>query len=216
MILSNLLATLVVLSPIQQTTANEADYLTRLEADIVREHNLLRRNPAAYAEYVDEWTAWFDPSDTRILQIPGRTRLRTREGSDATREASQALRTTDARPELRPSQGMSRGAKDHTDSQRGGGMGHTGDDGSLPWDRVARYGQWSGTIAENISYGGYGEADARLIVLSLVVDDGVNPRGHRDNILNEAFNVIGVGCGRHETYETVCVITYAGEYEEGR
>ena len=70
-------------------------------------------------------------------------------------------------------------------------MGHTGADGSLPWDRVARYGQWSGTIAENISYGAYGESDARRIVLSLVIDDGVASRGHRDNILNAAFSVIG-------------------------
>jgi len=213
MILPALMATFVAISPVQQ---DETDYLTRLEADIVREHNLLRRNPAAYAEYVDEMTAWFDPSDERMLRIPGRTTLVTREGPMATREASQALRAAEAQPELRPSQGMSRGARDHAVSQRGGGMGHTGADGSLPWDRVARYGKWSGTIAENISYGAYGEADARRIVLSLVVDDGVESRGHRDNILNAAFGVIGVGCGRHETYDTVCVITYAGSYEEGR
>ncbi len=34
-------------------------------------------------------------------------------------------------------------------------------------------------------------------VVSLLVDDGVPSRGHRDNILNESYNRVGVAIGEH-------------------
>jgi len=49
---------------------------------------------------------------------------------------------------------MSQAAKDHVSDQRPkGALGHTGSDGSQPWDRVSRYREWQRSVGENVSYG---------------------------------------------------------------
>lgn len=49
---------------------------------------------------------------------------------------------------------------------------------------------------------GYNQAN--LIVFALLVDDGVANRGHRTNILNEKFKVVGVASGTHK-YIEICL-----------
>ena len=48
-------------------------------------------------------------------------------------------------------------------------------------DRIERYCDWNGNIAENIDFGC---ETGRSILCSLMVDDGVSSRGHRKNIFN--------------------------------
>jgi len=107
---------------------------------------------------------------------------------------------------------MSLAAKDHAnDIGPRGATRHEGRDRSTPGIRLSRYGTWQGEVAENIYYGG---ENARDIVIGLIVDDGVYSRGHRKNIFNPAFRVVGVGCDRHATYRIVCVTTFAMGYIE--
>ena len=194
------------------TSAQDAGYLSRLEADIVLEHNLVRQNPSQYAAYLDDLRPYFDGL---LLKLPGEIALRTQEGVRAVDEAIAFLRSADAVGPLAASRGMSRGARDHVrDSGPRGRTDHTGTDGSSPWDRVNRYGTWQVTIGENISYGSYEPNDAREVVMQLLIDDGVRSRGHRDNIFNADFRVIGASCGEHATFGMMCVMVYAGGYEE--
>jgi uncharacterized protein YkwD len=107
---------------------------------------------------------------------------------------------------------MSLGAKDHAkDLGSLGGSQHRGSDRSQPWERVNRYGTWQKVIGENICFG---HDRARNIVISFIIDDGVPNRGHRKSIFNSDFRVIGVACGEHPNYKTICVITLAGGYIE--
>lgn len=211
------LATIAVLLPPMTTlplsgAAQSIDYLTKLEHDIVLEHNLARTDPAAYAKYLEEWLPYFEGD---LLKRPGRIALQTFEGPRAVEEAIDFLRAAEPVGMMSPSPGISRAARDHViDLGPDGEISHTGEDGSKPQDRINRYGRWRASIAENMAFGQYRESDARTVVMQLLIDDGVPNRGHRTNIFNAAFTVVGVSCGPHVIYEAMCVVDYAGGYDE--
>ena len=164
---------------------------------------------SSYAAYLRELKPRYDGH--RFLESDSVVRV-TQEGSAAVDEAIRFLESTAPLAVLHGSRGMSLGARDLVaDQGPKGSTGHVGTDGSQPWDRVARYGDWEGEIAENVAYG---FDSAREVVVQLIVDDGVRGRGHRVNIFNPEFRVVGVSCGNHARYGTVCVITYSAGYVE--
>ena len=110
-----------------------------------------------------------------VLVLPGRTRLRTKEGIAALDEAIRFLQNAQPLPALTLSRGMSRAAADHCADQAEGAFGHEGKDRSHAGQRIARYGNFSGSWGENISYG---KSSARDVVLALIIDDGLPARKH--------------------------------------
>jgi uncharacterized protein YkwD len=204
-----LLFPLLIIGLVQSINAEQPGYLSPLEKAIVHEINTARTNPKAYASFLEEWKRYYDG---KLLKLPGERIIVTEEGAAAVNEAINFIRTMNPVPRLRPSKGMSLGAKDHVKDQGSSSSSqHRGNDGSQPWDRVNRYGTWEKSIGENIAYG---SNNARDIVFSFIIDDGIPGRGHRKNIFNPDFRVIGVACGHHGTYTTVCVTTFAGGYKE--
>ena len=183
---------------------------SQLELGVFEETNLARTNPAAYAEYLEPMLRWFDGD---VIRRPGSDfGIRTREGRAAVREAIRFLRRREPVPPLRWSTGLWQAARDHArDQGAAGATGHGGSDGSTMERRMNRYGQWRGSAAENIEYG---SDEARMVVISLIVDDGVAGRGHRNNIFDPMLGVAGVGCGPHRVSRHVCVIDYAGRFED--
>lgn len=75
--------------------------------------------------------------------------------------------------------------------------------------RLERYGDWNGKIGENCDFG---SSTGRDIVISLIVDDGVSNRGHRNNLFSQDFTKVGVGCAPHSEYKTCSVFDYAAQY----
>jgi uncharacterized protein YkwD len=135
------------------------------------------------------------------------------EGEAAVREAIRFLEKARPLSPLVLSDGISSGALTHVlDIGPAGGRGHVGSGGTMPWDRMARFGQWSGRAGENIYYG---QRDARGIVIALIVDDGERSRGHRKNIFSPDFHYTGIACGPHASFGRVCVIDFAGGFVEG-
>lgn len=82
---------------------------------------------------------------------------------------------------------------------------HASLDGCTLTDRVKRYCKVSGCIGENISYR---VGNGMETVLRLVVDDGVKSRGHRHNIFNSSFELMGVGLYEHPTWDNLVVLDY--------
>jgi uncharacterized protein YkwD len=181
----------------------------KLEQEVVNELNLARTAPRSYASYLKEMRKYFHGKE---LRRPGDITILTKEGDAAVVEAIRFLKNVKSIPPLKRSKGMSRGAHDHVVVQgRSGIVGHGTGEGSQPWERISRYGTWKKTVGENIAYGCSRPRDA---VISLIIDDGIPGRGHRQNIFNPNFRVIGVAWGPHKIYGTMCVIIFAGEYLE--
>ena len=195
--------------PTTQQQPAPPPYLSKLESEVVREINFARQHPDTYAKLIEQRKKFFNG---KLYQPPGEVAILTKEGKKALDEAIRFLRRTKPLPPMRPSKGMSLAARDHVKDQGPDGkLQHEGSDGSQPWDRVSRYGDWQVTVGENIAYG---EKTARDIVIGLIVDDGVPGRGHRKNIFNAEFLVIGVAFGEHKKYRTMCVIDFAGGFTE--
>jgi uncharacterized protein YkwD len=198
-----------------QPKANEdgkdaAVEVTDVSAEICAELSLVRANPAAYCEYLEEHRHLLASNDTpdKVYKSRDGTLIRTEEGIVAVDEAIQALRETEPLPALAPSDFLFLAAKDHVaDMAKTGILGHTGSDGSTTKDRIERHCVWVGSIGENIDYG---NNLARDIVCHLIVDDGVPSRGHRKNILNAAFVFVGASLGHHPKYSWSCVMNFAG------
>lgn len=180
-----------------------------LAQGIVREVNLARTNPGAYADWLKAQRPWYRGTQ---LRRPGETPIRTEEGRAAVDEAIRWLERQRPVGALSLSRGLSLAARDLVAPQgASGGFGHTGPDGSTPSQRIERHGRWESVIGENVAYG---QRTARDVVAAFIVDDGVPDRGHRKNLFNPAFRVMGVDCGPHAVYGVTCAITFAGGFRE--
>lgn len=196
-------------APGKAPSAPDASYLSEVEAAVVAELKLARTDPRGYAEYLRDYRSRIRGG---VYEEPGKIGIQLQEGTRAVDEAIAFLEKAKPLKALEPSKGISRAARDHAAAQgASGATGHNGSDGSTPFQRMNRYGSWSGAAGENISYGAEG---GRAVVIQLLVDDGVSSRGHRANIFNAAFARVGVGFGPHPRYGAVCVLDFAAAYEE--
>lgn len=190
-------------------TAAKADYLSPAEREVVLEINRARTDPPEYARTV--LAPMRDYYRDKLLRFPGEMPVSTVEGLPALEECIKFLMAAKPVPPLSPSKGLALAARDQArDQGKTGAVGHGGSDGSTMESRLSRFGEWGGAAGENIDYG---NGDARRIVASMLVDDGVPSRGHRQNLMDARFNAVGVSIGTHPTYGHMCVIDLAGSYK---
>lgn len=197
--------------PDKLNTAAEVSYLSPLEKEIIFEINLFRSNPAKYAQdYIVPLAKNFQ---NKLLYYPGdHQAIRTQEGVSALHECVKVLRKETTKPVMFPNPDLHKAASDHQkDQSKSGKTGHSGSDNSNLRTRIERHGQWQKQIAENIAYG---NTSARQVVVFLLIDDGVKSRGHRITLLNPDLKFVGVACGSHPKYNTMCVMDFAAGMTE--
>ncbi|OMJ70044.1 hypothetical protein SteCoe_32082 [Stentor coeruleus] len=171
---------------------------------VLVELNLCRSNPAKYS---DKLAATLKYYNENVFEKPGAIPIETEEGPDNVQECIDQLKATKALAPIKWSDVLAKAAQVHVDDiGPAGAMGHTGTDNSDPGERIERFGQWEGTIGENIDYG---DSTPEDIVVNLLIDDGVSTRGHRTNILKPEHLFAGVAYGPHADMESLCVIVFA-------
>jgi uncharacterized protein YkwD len=188
--------------------ANGAVSYEALEQELIAELNLARTRPAQYAAYLEALRPMFAGKEYRR---PGRPALVTEEGAPALEEAIKVMRAARPAGPLTAAAGMCSGARELVKEQSvSGATGHRGADGSFCEQRAGRFGAWKEPIGENLSYG---DDNARERVLTLLIDDGVANRGHRQRILDPAYKVVGIACGGHKL-GAMCVINFAAGFTD--
>lgn len=190
-------------------TGKDSNIMSDLEKDVLLVTNMLRTNPSKFSDdFVKPLLDSFENGSK--IQIINGIRYETTEGKSVVEETINFLKNQSPIKPLNYKVGLRMGALDHVkDTGSTGTTGHTGSDGSSSADRMNRYGKWNVYAGENIDYGN----DIGLnVVLHLLIDDGVPSRGHRENLFQEKFNYVGIGCGYHKVYKTMCVQDFAGEY----
>lgn len=182
----------------------------RIEEEIVQVLNHVRTDPKEFA--LRELKPLLNCYDGLIYKPPQLESIlvQTVEGIAALEECITFLQKAEPIAPLMLDNGLGHAAQDHVkDIGSSGKTEHAGSDGSSMSDRMDRYGEWQGTCGENIALG---TDDARAIVVQLLVDDGIPTRGHRTNIMNDEYRVVGIAVGQHCKFKKVCVMDFAGGF----
>jgi uncharacterized protein YkwD len=146
------------------------------EMDMVHEINLMRQNPAGYVTYIKEYIAHLKQTGDMGSSI------------QTSHELIDELEKTPKLSTLQPLQCVYIAAKKHgEDQKRRGDTDHTGSDGSMPWDRVLRECPDLKDGNENLVGG---PSNIRRAVILLLVDDGIDSRGHRKTLLNPEWQYV--------------------------
>ena len=179
-------------------------FLNDIQREVIIEVNKCRTNPSRYADEVLVPFLNSINADTVYVDSNG-LNIKMREGRPAVQEAIKSLMAQNPVGILKPKDYLCKAAIDHCkDHGPKCYVGHGGSDGSGPMTRVRKYNPKCRGIGENIDYG---SSSAVEIVRNLIVDDGVENRGHRDNLYHNYRN-IGVGFGEHASIRYMCVIDF--------
>jgi len=183
----------------------------KVSQDIFHLINKVRKDPKSIVSQLKEMEAKFEGD---LLKREGKPNLRTKEGAKAVQEAIKFVEGQSPLPDLVWEECLAQAAKDHClDIGPLGQMTHDSSDGRGPKDRFKKYGKFFSSYGENLSFAC---DNAQEIVLQLIIDDGVLERGHRENIFNSAFRVMGCHFAPHKHYEYMACLDLAeGFVKEG-
>lgn len=146
------------------------------EMTMVNEINLVRSNPVGYIPYIEQYIDYLKKNGNMGNSIA------------TAKELIEELKRMPSLSVLQTLPCLYTAAKKHGDDQRKkGDTDHQGSDGSWPWDRVIRECKDLKDGNENLVGG---PSDIRRAVILLLVDDGIEGRGHRKTMLQSDWKYI--------------------------
>lgn len=183
-----------------------------LKDRIIKEHNKVREDPKSYITLLKNHLGLIKDN---VLIIPEELKLKLIEGEKSYNDAIQFLEKQDPIKPLVHSEEISKAANDHAvEIGSNGTFTHESLDGKNTAERIEKYIEWDGACCESIEFG---NRSAENIIISLLVDDGIDHRPHRINMFSKELAYFGIGVSEHKTYGVVTVINYvAGVRTEGK
>lgn len=157
-------------------SARKTAYMTDREKDMIKEINRIRSNPKGYIPVVEKYIAAQQAYKARV--VSGKEYID--DEIKTAKELIKELNITPALSILQPHEGVYKAAKVHgQEGKKKGELDHQGKDDSWPWDRIKKYAQLSNG-GENL-VGGLSTVEEAVMVL--LVDSGIESRGHRKALL---------------------------------
>ena len=153
------------------TTSMNSDEMT-----MINEINLVRSNPAGYIYHIEKYVTDLQKEGNNASAVA------------SARELIAELYRLPILSTLQPLECVYQSAKKNgLDQLKRGSPDHQGSDGSMPWDRIIRECPSLKDGNENLLGG---VSDIRTIVITLLVDDGIQSRGHRRNLLQPDWQYV--------------------------
>jgi len=178
-----------------------------LKHQVLTEINRVRADPTSYVPILKEYLTYFKDGNN-ILYRPNQVPLETYEGPQAYEDAIKSLKKQRPVQTLTFDDRLSRASQEHAEDI--GPLGlytHDSKDGKSASERIERYCEWEVACCENIDLGSRNGVE---VVVSLLVDDGVEKKIHREHIFREELTHIGIGAASHKDFDIVTVIDCAG------
>jgi hypothetical protein len=187
-------------SPLSYNGGTESFALSGMESEVAKQVNDLRMHPREWADYL----AGLKPGPMDWIMR--------RDNPEGLSEAVNFLKSVKPRTPLVVSKGLSLAAaalvKDHGPK---GLTGHRGSDGKDAYYRMNSYGIWDEKAGENLYYG-YNNADK--LIMAVLTEGGSLGLEQRRNVFSDDFHFIGIACGPHNVYGTMCIMDFAKTYVE--
>lgn len=153
------------------TTSMNSDEMT-----MINEINLVRSNPAGYIVHIEKYISDLQKEGNNASAVA------------SARELIAELYRLPNLSTLQPLECVYQSAKKNgLDQLKRGSPDHQGSDGSMPWDRIIRECPSLKDGNENLVGG---VADIRTAVITLLVDDGIQSRGHRRTLLQSDWRYV--------------------------
>ena len=157
----------------------------KLSEELFLLHNELRKNPKSFIEKLSQAENFFKD---KIFRHPNEIPIETYEGSDAIKEAIEFLQNQEPVNELVYSESLSKSAFDHAnDIGKQGLHSHESSNGALLNERIEKYTEWDGAIAESLQFC---YKNPENILMSLLIDDGSKEKHQRQNLFSKEFQLI--------------------------
>lgn len=177
-----------------------------VKQSIITEVNRVRADPTCYIPILKQFITYF--RENNVLETPNHVLIETIEGVSAFDEAIKFLKKQRPMHTLTYDERIYKACADHVkDIGEKGLYSHDGTDGRNVSERLEKYLEWEIACCENVLIGLSTGTEA---VVSMLVDDGVSSRIHREHLFRQEFNYIGVAAGTHKGFKHIAVINFLG------
>ena len=169
----------------------------------------MRKNPKSFIPKLEKSLNYYQ---NNILSKDNEIPIPTYEGINAVKDAINFLKNQEPVQELIYSEEMSLSCKDLVnDIGPKGLITHEGTEIKNIYNRLEKYCDWDGVIAENLDFG---FKIPENIIMNMIIDDGYENRYQRKNLFYPDFKYVGIGVGPHRDYGICVVIEYSYNIRE--